>query len=355
MPVGHIKPRSPKGQRKIFNSDNSLNCLCSAGCPTIMQVMAKSVSSLRPSRRQWLLLALLAIALYVLVPQIGDFRHSLTIISHLRWSLAGLAVISAALTYVAAAGNYYLLAFKPLAYGRTLLVQLAAMFVNRLLPAGIGALGVSYLYLRRARHTTSQATTVVAVNNTLGVIGHLILVVGTITIFHSTLLAGHVRAGQGVPEKLWLIPLIITLLAVLIATRLSRRLRAGFRAVLVQLRFYRRRPDRLMAALLTSMSLTLTNIGCLWLCVLAVHAQLPLPVILIVFTLGIGVGNVTPTPGGLGGLEAGLVAGLIAYRLPSATALAAVLLYRLISYWLALAIGALAFIVCRRRGYLALT
>ena len=60
----------------------------------------------------------------------------------------------------------------------------------------------------------------------------------------------------------------------------------------------------------------------------------------------------TPTPGGLGGVEAGLVAGLVAYRVASADALAAVLVYRLVSYWLMLAIGAAAFVIAERRGYL---
>jgi len=56
--------------------------------------------------------------------------------------------------------------------------------------------------------------------------------------------------------------------------------------------------------------------------------------------------------GGLGGAEAGLTAGFVAYGLTSNRALAVTLLYRLLTYWLALVIGALAFSVARRLRYL---
>jgi uncharacterized membrane protein YbhN (UPF0104 family) len=51
-------------------------------------------------------------------------------------------------------------------------------------------------------------------------------------------------------------------------------------------------------------------------------------------------------------VEAGLVAGLVVYQVDSAAALAAVLVYRLISYWLPLAAGAAAFAVSHRRKYI---
>jgi uncharacterized protein (TIRG00374 family) len=114
---------------------------------------------------------------------------------------------------------------------------------------------------------------------------------------------------------------------------------------------YRKHPFELKGALLSSMILTLCNVLSLYFCVLALHIALPFIAVLLVFSLGIALGTATPTPGGLGGVEAGLVAGMVAYHVASADALAAVLAYRLISYWLALVIGAGAFVVTERRGY----
>jgi uncharacterized protein (TIRG00374 family) len=60
-----------------------------------------------------------------------------------------------------------------------------------------------------------------------------------------------------------------------------------------------------------------------------------------------------PTPGGLGALEAGLVAGLTALGTPAgpATATSAVLVYRLRTFWLSIPLGAAALGIVQRRGY----
>jgi uncharacterized protein (TIRG00374 family) len=116
-----------------------------------------------------------------------------------------------------------------------------------------------------------------------------------------------------------------------------------------QLLVYRRRPLRLLAALATSTVLTISNVCCLWFCAQALGVHASLFVMLIIFSFGIGLSTAAPTPGGIGGMEAGLWAGLVAYHTPHGLALAVVLLYRLVSYWLPLLLGVVAFIVCQRR------
>ncbi len=71
--------------------------------------------------------------------------------------------------------------------------------------------------------------------------------------------------------------------------------------------------------------------------------------IFIVFSIGMLTSTVTPTPGGLIGAEAGLFAGFVAYGVSAADAGAAVLLYRLVSYWLPLTPGAVALALARSR------
>ena len=55
------------------------------------------------------------------------------------------------------------------------------------------------------------------------------------------------------------------------------------------------------------------------------------------------------TPGGLGFVEAGLVGTLTLAGVPAHAALAATLLYRLVSYWLPIPVGAVAYLLFRRR------
>lgn len=299
-------------------------------------------------RRRYLLLALLLVlAVYVIVPQVGGFRSSWRLLSHPEpvWTAAAIGLTLS--TYLSAALTYRLLAFRPLRYLPTVLVQLAAMFVNRLLPGGIGALGANYAYLRRQRHGRLQAGSLVAVNNLLGLVGHglwlliLVLASSTAAVPKYEHLGGRLIIAAAV------IALIVTGLALLWGWPKFKRRLAGLGRQLVA---YRQRSWRLPLAVLSSMMLTIANILALAACALALGVHLPFVVIFLIFTLGLGAGTATPTPGGLGGFEAGLAAGLIAYDIPGATALAVALLYRLVSYWLPLVIGAIAFVFCERRN-----
>ena len=55
------------------------------------------------------------------------------------------------------------------------------------------------------------------------------------------------------------------------------------------------------------------------------------------------------TPGGLGVVEAGLTGSLALIGVPPAAAAVATLAYRLVSYWLALPAGGVAWLLHRRR------
>jgi undecaprenyl-diphosphatase len=58
-----------------------------------------------------------------------------------------------------------------------------------------------------------------------------------------------------------------------------------------------------------------------------------------------------PSPGGLGAIEAALVAGLTGVGMQAGPAVSAVLLYRLATYWLPVAPGWLSWRALLRRGY----
>jgi uncharacterized protein (TIRG00374 family) len=58
-------------------------------------------------------------------------------------------------------------------------------------------------------------------------------------------------------------------------------------------------------------------------------------------------GNV-PVPGGIGGVDGGLIGTFALYHVPLASATAAVLAYRVISLWLPALLGSVAFVQLRR-------
>ena len=59
------------------------------------------------------------------------------------------------------------------------------------------------------------------------------------------------------------------------------------------------------------------------------------------------VGTLAPTPGGLGAVEGLLIALFVSFGVPSATAVAVVLTYRLINFWLPIPPGFIAYVVVR--------
>jgi uncharacterized protein (TIRG00374 family) len=73
----------------------------------------------------------------------------------------------------------------------------------------------------------------------------------------------------------------------------------------------------------------------------------PIAVILLGYLIG-QLGGLLPLPGGLGGIDGGLIGTLIVYGTPAAATAAAVLVYRAILFSLPLLAGAAAFISLRR-------
>ena len=59
-------------------------------------------------------------------------------------------------------------------------------------------------------------------------------------------------------------------------------------------------------------------------------------------------GGLLPLPGGIGGIDGGLVGALVLYGAPVAGTVAAVFAYRLILFWLPLIVGGVAFASLRR-------
>jgi uncharacterized membrane protein YbhN (UPF0104 family) len=83
--------------------------------------------------------------------------------------------------------------------------------------------------------------------------------------------------------------------------------------------------------------------------VLAISLLAPIPwhTLLLVYGLATVVGSLGITPGGIGLVEGTLCLGLVSTGLPAALALAAVLLYRLVSFWLVMVAGWLVLLYLR--------
>ncbi len=85
----------------------------------------------------------------------------------------------------------------------------------------------------------------------------------------------------------------------------------------------------------------------LWATFQAFGLSPPLTIILMGYLIG-QLGGLLPIPGGIGGIDGGLIGTLIVYGTPAAGTAAAVLGYRVILFWLPLVVGGIAFAALRR-------
>jgi uncharacterized protein (TIRG00374 family) len=98
--------------------------------------------------------------------------------------------------------------------------------------------------------------------------------------------------------------------------------------------------------LVGSLGTTAFDVGVMWVAFKAFGPTPPLGVVVLGYLIGQLGGNI-PIPGGIGGLDGGLIAAFALYHVPLASAAAAVLIYHMISLWTPALLGSIAFVQLR--------
>jgi uncharacterized protein (TIRG00374 family) len=89
------------------------------------------------------------------------------------------------------------------------------------------------------------------------------------------------------------------------------------------------------------------NIAVLWACFHAFGDPPPLAVIIMGYFVGF-LGNLLPLPGGIGGVDGGMIGAFAAFGVPLSLVVPAVLAYRVFTFWLPTIPGAIAYFQLRR-------
>lgn len=109
---------------------------------------------------------------------------------------------------------------------------------------------------------------------------------------------------------------------------------------------YMRTPRQGGLALGGALGFWAANIGILWASFMAFGEALPVGVLVQGFFVGMAA-NLAPAPAGVGAVDGGLIGAFLIFGLPASTVIAAVLIYRLIAFWLPVPPGIVAFIQLR--------
>jgi undecaprenyl-diphosphatase len=296
---------------------------------------------LRIGVRAALLVILLGAAVHYLLPQTAQLKQTLGAIedAHLGW--LGVALLAAFASFPASALSVIGSAARPLPFRRTCFVELAAASMNRLTPAGLGRGAVLARFFTRSGMTRSEAIAAVSLNLAAGGAVHVLgIVVSALTLTTVGLGTPHLPAHWP-----WLVGLLGVLLAigvVLGTTRRAERLIGPLRQAVHQLVAAFARPRSAIALFGGAVLVNVTFIFSLVASLAAFGATGNIDRVAFVYLAASALANAAPTPGGLGAMEAGLVAGLTRFGVTAGTAIAGVLAFRLVTYWLPIVPGLLS-------------
>src|SRR5271166_1641517 len=304
--------------------------------------------------RTLLAIAALAGAFYFLLPQIADVSSSWHALQSADWAWLPVIIGLSALTYVASAMALIGAVPGRVPFGPAVLTQGASSFINRVSPANVGGMALNARFLHKSGTGTPASVAAVGVNSLAGAVMHLLLMV----VFFA--LAGHdLTKAFKLPSGskiLLVLAVIIAVIGVVLATRPGRRwtrkqLIPGARSAVGSLRQAAASPVKLGLLLGGSALITLAYIAGLAASVQAFGGGPGLVVLVAVYLGAAALAAAAPTPGGLGAIEAALVAGLTGVGMQPGPAVSAVLLYRLATYWLPVLPGWLCWRSLQHREY----
>ncbi|MDI2131022.1 lysylphosphatidylglycerol synthase transmembrane domain-containing protein [Yinghuangia seranimata] len=291
-----------------------------------------------------------AFAGYFLLSQLTQIKLG-DIFASANWGWAAIGFVASALSYVAAA--LMLLGFVPerLSVWRTTVVQLAGSFVKLVMPAAVSGVALNARYLQKAGVPPALAAASIGVSQLGGLVFHI----GLLVFFGY--IAGTEQTPSFAPSGAVIAGLLVLALGTLLVMAVPqlrrfivKRLGALFSGIVPRLLDVLQTPNKLAAGLGGTVMLTLSFIVCLDACVRAFGGATSFAAIAVVFLAGNAIGSAAPVPGGIGAIEAALIAGLTTTaKLPIETATAAVLLFRFLTFWLPVLPGWLAFAFLQRK------
>lgn len=322
----------------------------------------------RSAARSAALLAIAGLSLYLLLPSLLAVFGSWRSLSHLEWPFAVLVLACEVASYLCL-WELDRIALHTRAWFPVAAAQLSGNAVGRILPGGgATATAFSASMLRRAGIDTGEAAAAFGASTGLQIATTLALpvlalpaILGGVPVSHSLATAAYLG-----------IAVLVVLLAAAAAAFVSDKpLELAGRAIQWLLNETVRRghhvtglPQELLAdrdfirttlgdrwkqALLAAVGNTGFDYLALLAALLAVGANPQPSLVLLAYTSAELLALIPFTPGGLGFVEAGLVGTLTLAGVPGRDALAATLLYRLVSYWLPLPAGGIAYGLFRRR------
>jgi putative heme transporter len=322
------------------------------------------------------LFVLILVAIYVVFPKLVGLDDALRKLDEAVWYWIVIAIgfnVAAFAAYVALfrgvlGGTRDDDVHRRLDLRASYLITMAGLAATRIFSAaGAGGIVLTYWALRKAGMPRRRSA--------CRMVSFLVLTYGVYTVSLVTfgiLLRTHVLPGDApfggtvVPATLSAIAIGVFLLIALIPDDVERRIQqfaGGYRRTRYLTRIakgpatvasgvrtaidYVRNPNRGALAVGGAVGFWAANICVLWACFEAFGGDVPFAVLVQGFFVGMAA-NLIPSPaGGVGSVDAGMIAAFVLFGIDEATVFPAVLAYRVIAFWLPIPPGIVAFFQLR--------
>jgi uncharacterized protein (TIRG00374 family) len=336
---------------------------------------------LRDRRRILSLIAavfLLIVAIYVVLPKIFDAGDALDRLDEATWYWIVIAAAFNGLSFLS-----YMALFRGVLGGRddedevrkrldlkaSYQITMSGFVATVLFSAaGAGGVALTYWALRKAGMERRRAACRMVAFTVLlySMYAYALIVFGV--LLRSEVLPGdHPAGGTIVPAVFAGILLLLVGLLALVPQDAERRIRelgrmprltkiaaslarvpatlaSGVRTAIA----YLRHPKRQAIALLGAAGWWAGNIGVLWGCFKAFGVSPPIGVLVQGYFVGM-IANLAPSPaGGVGTVDAGMIASFALFGLPLEDVIAPILLFRFVGFWLPIPVGVAAYLGLRK-------
>jgi uncharacterized protein (TIRG00374 family) len=313
----------------------------------------------------------LIVAIYFLFPSLVGLEDAMGKLDDAKLGWLAVAVACGALmfgTYIALFRGVVGGDVMPLTWREAYEINMAGLAATRLFSAGgAGGIVLTYWALRKAGMHTRRATCRMIAFLTLQYFFYPLAIIVFGVLLRTGVLPGKASVELTiVPAVIAGVAMVLGLLVALIPQdferriagwaqghrrlALARRLASGPATLAMGLRTaidLFRHPTRGGLAVVGAAGFWGSQIAILWASFEAFGVSVPVAVLVQGFFLGM-VANLIPfAPAGVGAVDAGLIGAFVLFGLPEDTVFAAVLIYRLVAFWMPLPPGIVAFFQLR--------
>jgi uncharacterized protein (TIRG00374 family) len=317
--------------------------------------------------------AVIVVVLYLLLPRLVDTEKTFTLLTHASYVLlAGAVALQclAALSYANLTRYILKVLDIRLRLREVLAITLSSLALSHVLSAGgVGGWVVTYNALRRRRAPHGLIFLAIAAQQFFNYV--VLWFVFALAMLYLIVARGQSIAGYLVGIVLIGLILWLTIYGVYLYNHRSRMRRRVTQLAHLANRVMRREAvhkrhidswlDNLFAGMrrmtshrgayritaVLACGFWIFDMLCLYATFLAFDYHIGFGYLAVGYVVAYGIGTLAPTPGGLGAIEGILIALYVSFGVPSATAVAVVLVYRLINFWLPIPPGFVAYLVVK--------